>query len=148
MCNLPVANAAEGEKNQCRPAHVPNIHSRKWQLIWWVLSTFESFDGNQYILTCMDMLTSWVEAIPFKLKDTKLVGRLILDHIICQFGCPEEIISDNEGEFCSKVIDEICSELSIRRIKTAPYHAQANGKLENFHKLLISSIKKNIQHDA
>ena len=46
------------------------------------------------------------------------------------------------------MIDEICSELSIRRIKTAPYHAQANGKLENFHKLLISSIKKNIQHDA
>ena len=46
------------------------------------------------------------------------------------------------------MIDEICSELSIRRIKTAPYHAQANGKLENFHKLLISSIKKNIQYDA
>ena len=108
----------------------------------------QSFDGNQYILTYMDMLTSWVEAIPLKSKDTKLVGRLILDHIICQFGCPEEIISDNGGEFCSKVIDEICSELSIRKIKTAPYHAQANGKLENFHKLLISSIKKNIQHDA
>ena len=46
------------------------------------------------------------------------------------------------------MIEEICSELSIRRIKTAPYHAQANGKLENLHKLLISSIKKNIQHDA
>ena len=69
----------------------------------------QSFDGNQYILTCMDMLTSWVEAIPLKSKDTKLVGRLILDHIICRFGCPEEIISDNGGEFCSKVIDEICS---------------------------------------
>ena len=39
-------------------------------------------------------------------------------------------------------------ELSIKHIKTAPYHAQANGKLENFHKLLISSIKKNVQHDA
>ena len=78
----------------------------------------------------MDMLISWIEAIPLKSKDTKLVGRLILDHIICQFGCPEETISDNGDEFCSKVIDEICSELSIRRIKTAPYHAQANGKLE------------------
>ena len=33
-------------------------------------------------------------------------------------------------------------------MKTALYHAQVNGKLENFHKLLISSIKKNIQHDA
>ena len=88
------------------------------------------------------MLTSWVEAFPLKSKDTKLVGRLIIDHIICHFGCPEELISDNGGEFCSKVIDEISTELSIKRIKTAPYHAQANQKLENFHKLLISSIKK------
>ena len=94
------------------------------------------------------MLTSWLKMFPLKSKDTKLVSRLIIDHIICCFGCPEELISDNGCEFCSKVIDEICSELSIRRIKTAPYHAQANGKLENFHKLLISSIKKNVQNDA
>ena len=93
------------------------------------------------------MLTSWVETFPLKSKDTKLGGRLIIDDIICHFGCPEELISDNGGEFCSKVIDEICSELSIKRIKTAPYHAQANGKLENFPKLL-SSIKKNVQNDA
>ena len=96
----------------------------------------------------IDMLTSWVKAFSLKSKDTKLVGRLIIDHIICCFGCPEELNSDNGGKFCSKAIDEICSELSIKRIKTAPYHAQANGKLENFHKLLISSIKKNFQNNA
>ena len=96
----------------------------------------------------MDMLTSWVEAVPLKSKDTKLVGKLIIDHIICRFGCPKILLSDNGGEFCSKVIDDICTELSIKHIKTAPYHAQANGKLENFHKLLISLIKKNVQHDA
>ena len=109
---------------------------------------FQSYNGNQYILTCMDMLTFWVEAFPLKSKDTKLVGRVIINHIICHFGCPKELISNNGGDFCSKVIDEICSELSIKMIKTVPYHAQANGKLENFHKLLISSIKLNVQNDA
>ena len=147
MCNLPVANAAEGETTNAGQ-HVPQIPIPEVAVDLVGPVNIQSFDGNQYILTCMDMLTSWVEAIPLKSKDTKLVGRLILDHIICQFGCPQEIISDNGGEFCSKVIDEICSELSIRRIKTALYHAQANCKLGNFHKLLISSIKKNTQHDA
>ena len=31
---------------------------------------FQSYDVNQYILTCMDMLTSWVEALLLKSKDT------------------------------------------------------------------------------
>ena len=135
------------EKQPMLSSSVPNYPFQKIAVDLVDQVNIQSYDGNQYILTCMDMLTLWVEAMPLKSKDTKLVGKLIIDHIICHFGCPEILLSDNGGEFCSKVIDEICTELSIKHIKTAPY-AQANGKLENFHKLLISLIKKNVQHDA
>ena len=136
------------EKQPMLSGSVPNYPFQKTAVDLVGPVNIQSYDGNQYLLTCMDILNLWVEAIPLKLKDTKLVGKLIIDHIICHFGCPEILLSDNGGEFCSKVIDEICTELSIKHIKTAPYHAQGNGKLENFHKLLISSIKKNVQHDA
>lgn len=135
------------EKQPVLSSSVPNYPFQKIAVDLVGPVNIQSYDENQYILLVW-ICWIWVEAITLKLKDTKLVGKLIIDHIICCFACPEILLSDNGGEFCSKVIDEICTELSIKHIKTAPYHAQVNGKLENFHKLLISSIKKNVYHDA
>ena len=88
------------EKQPMQSSTVPKYPFQKMAVDLVGPVNFQSYDGNQYILTCMDMLTSWVEAFPLKSKDTKLV---------CHFGFPEELISDSGGEFCSKVIDEICS---------------------------------------
>ena len=130
------------EKQPMQTSSVPKYPFQKIAIDLVGPVNFQSYDGNQYILTCMDMLTSWVEVFPLKSKDTKLVGRLIIDHIICHFGCPEELISDNGGEFCSKVIDEICSELSIKRIKTAPYHAQAMENWKTSTNCLLAQLRK------
>ena len=130
------------EKQPMQTSSVPKYPFQKIAIDLVGLVNFQSYDGNQYILTCLDMLTSWVEAFPLKSKDTKLVGRLIIDHIICHFGCPEELISHNGGEFCSKVIDEICSELSIKRIKTTPYHAKQMGNWKTSTNCSLTQLRK------
>ena len=77
------------EKQPMLLSSVPNYPFQKIAVDLVGPVNIQLYDGNQYILTCMDMLTSWVEAIPLKSKDTKLVGKLIIDHIICHFGCPQ-----------------------------------------------------------
>ena len=64
------------EKQPMLSSSVPNYPFQKIAIDLVGPVNIQSYDGNQYILTCMDMLTSWVEAIPLKSKDTKLVGKL------------------------------------------------------------------------
>ena len=85
------------EKQPMLSISVPNYPFQKIVVDLVGPVNIQSYDGNQYILTCMDMLTSWVEAIPLKSKDTKLVGKIIINHIICCFGCPEILLSDRLG---------------------------------------------------
>ena len=130
------------EKQPMQTSSVPKYPFQKIAVDLVGPVNFQSYDGNQYILTCMDMLTSWVEAFPLESKDTKLVGRLIIEHIICHSGCPEELISDNGGEFCSKVIDEICSELSIKRSKQHHIMPKQMGNWKTSTNCLLAQLRK------
>jgi transposase InsO family protein len=52
------------------------------------------------------------------------------------------LTSDNGGENCSKVMQEVCEELNIKHIKTSFYHPQGNAKLERFHRTLHDILSK------
>ena len=44
--------------------------------------------GNQFILVAIDYVSKWVEAIPIKTNDNKVVVKFLKENIFSRFGTP------------------------------------------------------------
>ena len=63
---------------------------------------FPNSFGNQYILVAVDYVSKWVEAIPSRTNDNKVVIKFLKEKIFSRFGTPRAIISDNGTHFCNR----------------------------------------------
>ena len=96
--------------------------------------------GNRFILVVCDYGTKYPEAIPLKTIDAETVANALID-IFSRTGIPREILSDQGSNFMSATIKHLCSLLHIKKLKTSPYHPQANGLVENFNGTLKKMLK-------
>ena len=87
-----------------------------------------------------DYGTKYPEAIPLKTIDAETVANALID-IFSRTGIPREILSDQGSNFMSATIKHLCSLLHIKKLKTSPYHPQANGLVENFNGTLEKMLK-------
>ena len=99
---------------------------------------------HQYILVAIDYFTKWVEADSYAELDAKAVARFLKKNIICRFGVPHEIVSDNGTHFEGEA-NEVMEEYRIQRHKSSPYHPHTNGAVEAANKNLKVIISKMIK---
>ena len=102
----------------------------------------ESNKGSEHILTIIDLLMGWPEAIPIPNKSADTITKAFIRHYLPRHLCPWFILSDNSTEFKNQTFDRVTKDLGIERIFSEPYHPQSNGKLEIFHKFLKPTLKK------
>ncbi len=103
----------------------------------------KSKSGFRYILTAMDLATSFPFAYPMKSCTANETAHKLLS-IFSMFGPPVAILSDQGTNFMSKVLQSFYEKLAIQRISTSPYHPESNGKLERFHSTLKAVLRKSI----
>ena len=60
-------------------------------------------NGHEYILVAIDYFVKWVKAAFYSMLKAKNMARFLENNIICQFGVPQEIISDNGSHFKGEV---------------------------------------------
>lgn len=82
--------------------------------------------GNTFILVVVDYFTKWVELFPLANIKASTIARVFLDEVLCRFGFPVRIISDNGVQFLSNVFTNICQTLGIKHQPTPLYHPQSN----------------------
>jgi len=65
--------------------------------VWGIdfMGPFPNSFGNQYILVAVDYISKWVEVVPTKTNDNKVVVKFLKENIFSRFGTPRAIISDN-----------------------------------------------------
>ena len=102
----------------------------------------ESNKGNKHILTIIDLLMGWLEAIPIPNKSADTITKAFIRQYLPRHLCPQFILSDTGTEFKNQTFNRVTMDLSIERIFSAPYHPQSNGKLETFHTFLKPTLKK------
>ncbi len=68
---------------------------------------------NRYIVTCINYMTKWVEAKPLPNKSAKQVAWFLYEKIICQYGCPQIIQSDNGLEFVNELVRELLKQFQV-----------------------------------
>lgn len=65
--------------------------------------TAKASNGHEFILVAIDYFTKWVEAASYAVLTAKKVAQFIKTNIICRYGVPHELISDNGLHFEAEV---------------------------------------------
>jgi len=97
--------------------------------------------GHEFILVAIDYFTKWVEAASYATLQAKHVAKFIETNIICRFGIPHEIISDNGTHFQRECAD-LLERYKIQHHRSSPYRPQTNGAVEAANKNVKTIITK------
>ena len=93
----------------------------------------------------IDYFTKWVEVEPLaKITEAK-VQDFVWKSIICRFGLPRTLITDNGLQFAGARFAEFCEDLNISHNFTSVIHLQANDEAEVTNRTLLQGIKARIK---
>ena len=98
--------------------------------------------GRQYLLTAVDHLTGWAEAIPIASKKAQTVQEAFMDNIVARYGIPTILISDRGGEFVNASFEKWLKDFGVEHHLTSPYHPQSNGMTERFNGVIQKLLLK------
>ena len=89
------------------------------------------------MLVIIDAFSKLAELVPLKDKEAGTVAGAIVNNWICRFLTPKVLVTDRGREFCSKLADELFSQLGVDRRRTSAYHPETNSAAESFNRKLI-----------
>ena len=98
-------------------------------------------NGHRFILVAINYFTKWVEAASYANVTKQVVTRFIKHNIICRYGVPERIITDNGSNLNNKMMKELYESFKIKHHNSSTYRPKMNGVVEAANK----NIKKIIQ---
>ncbi|RVW68164.1 Retrovirus-related Pol polyprotein from transposon 297 [Vitis vinifera] len=71
----------------------------------------------------MYYVSKWVEAIPCKHNDHRVVLKFLKENIFSRFGVPKAIISDGGTHFCNKPFETLLAKYGVKHKVATPYHS-------------------------
>ncbi|GKD58977.1 reverse transcriptase domain-containing protein [Tanacetum coccineum] len=89
----------------------------------------------------MDYFTKWIEAKAVATITGNQVKKFVWDNIVCRFGLPGEIVSDNGKQFSDNPFKDWCEKLNITQRFASVKHPQSNGLVERANQSLGEGIK-------
>ncbi|XP_033139102.1 uncharacterized protein LOC117130186 [Brassica rapa] len=99
---------------------------------------------RRFILVLTDYFTKWIEAEAYAQVTDKEVRGFVWKNIICRYGLPYEIVTDNGSQFMSGNFKEFCGKWNIQLSPSTPCYPHGNGQAESSNKLIIDGIKKRL----
>ena len=106
-----------------------------------------SSKGNKYILVITDLFTKWVEAFPIRSTNTETLATILVNEIVCRYGVPRYLHSDQGANLTSRIIQSLCKKLGIQRTQTSAYHPQGNAQVERFNRTLEAMLSKTVKEN-
>nr|GEY37350.1 reverse transcriptase domain-containing protein [Tanacetum cinerariifolium] len=95
----------------------------------------------KFLILAMDYFTKWVKAKAVATITDGQVKKFVWDNIVCRFGIPGEIISDNSKQFTDNPFKGWCDKLNITQRFASVKHPQSNGLVERANQSLGEGIK-------
>ena len=95
----------------------------------------------KFLLIAINYFTKWVEVEALATITEARIRSFVWKNIICRFGIPRTIISDNGRQFDNQCFRDFYSGLGIKNQFLSPGHPQANGQTEVTNQTLFKIIK-------
>src|ERR1044072_1034637 len=84
----------------------------------------------KFFIVAVDYFTKWIEVEAVATITAARVKSFYWKNIICRFGVPYTIFSDNGTKFSSALIQDFAQELGIQLQHSSVEHPQTNGQAE------------------
>ncbi len=92
--------------------------------------------GNEYIIVLGEYFSKWVEAWPVRNHTALTVADKVVTEFFTQYGCPQQILTDQGREFESQLFGLICEKFG-----TTPYRPNSDGLVERFNRTLKQMLR-------
>ena len=84
---------------------------------------------TKFVVVAVDYFTKWAEAEPLAQITEQKTTTFVWKSIICRFGIPQAIVTDNGKQFDNPRFRGLCQSLGIKNFFSSPAHPQANGQV-------------------
>ena len=75
-------------------------------------------------------MLKWVEVVPCRATDHRVVLKFLKENILSIFGVPKAIISDGVSHFCNKPFESLLTKYGVKHKVATLYHPQTSGQVE------------------
>ena len=100
---------------------------------------------QKFLVVGIYYFTKWVEGEPLATITEKSIRTFVWRNIICRYGIPRVLVSDNGKQFDNSAFRDFYSELGIKNHYSSPAHSQANGQVEVTNRTLPKIIKTRLE---
>nr|XP_004231733.1 uncharacterized protein K02A2.6-like [Solanum lycopersicum] len=133
------------------PPHELYVMSSFWPFAVWgmdVIGPIEpaASNGHRFSFVAIDYFTKWVEVASYKAVTKKVVTDFVRNNLICRFGVPESLITDNGANLNIHFMKEICEQFKITHHNSTSYRPQMNGAVEAANKNIKRILRKMIDN--
>ena len=104
------------------------------------LVTLPRSNGFKYLLTAVDRFTRWPIAVPLVDISAQSVCEAFTYGWVAHFGVPSTITTDRGSQFSSATFQQLTKTWGVKVLMTTPYHPEANGLVERFHRRLKEAL--------
>ena len=111
-----------------------------------ILGPFPIAAGQRkYLILAIDYFTKWIEAKALASITTKQVTQFLWENVMCRYGIPRVLVTDNGTQFNNEEFRSYCQENEIELRFTSVAHPQANGQAEVANRIILDGLKKRVE---
>ena len=100
--------------------------------------------GNKHVVVVQDFPSKWPFVFTVPDQKTHCIARLIVEHTVPVVGVPKALLSDQDTNLLSHLMQDVCGLLGIEKLNTTAYHPQCNGLVERFNCMLKTMIRTHV----
>ncbi|MCI36036.1 gypsy retrotransposon integrase-like protein, partial [Trifolium medium] len=123
------------------PPHELKSISSPWPFAWWGMDILGPFttglQQNRFLVVGVDYFTKWVEAKPLSEITSFIVLCFFKRDILCRFGIPQAVVTDNGTQFTYKKFQESLASINTKHHFTSVEHPQTNGQAEAANRVIL-----------
>ena len=99
----------------------------------------------KFLVVGIDYFTKRVEVEPLVSITQQNVKNFVWKNIMCRFGVPRVLVSDNGRQFDNALFKDFCEHFGIQNHYSSPAYPQANGQAEVANRSLLKIIKTRLE---
>ena len=92
----------------------------------------------------IEYFSRWVEAEPVASITAATAQRFVWKNVICRYGVPRDIVTDNGTQFDSETFRAFCNDLGITICFASVGHPESNRTVERANGNLLGALKKRL----